>query len=442
MSEEGFLLLFRIVIPRIHIHIVSPHQRKHLLMNNKPDYGTLFESMPTLTLILSPDLHIIAATDTYLAATLTKREDLTGKYLFDTFPENPDDPSGKGMADLKASLNRVLQNKVTDIMGEIRYDIPIGDGTFETRYWTPSNTPVLDKDGKLMHIVNQVSDVTDLVRMREKGSEYEQLTQELKQRAENMEGEVFRKMQQLQAANEKMSIANEELRATKEELQVTNEELQATHEELRVQQEELTELNSELTMNNESLEKAGLALLLKAEELERSNGFKTDFLSNMSHELRTPLNSMLILSKLLATNTAKNLTPKQVEQASIIHKAGNDLLTLINDILDLSKIEAGKMEVVMEKNQLSGIAGNMEDMFSSIAAQKEIKFKVVTAANVPEHLLTDKFRLEQVLKNLLSNAFKFTDKGGAVTLSIDIAPPSVTFRQENLFAAGVERGTL
>ncbi|MBN9298840.1 MAG: response regulator [Filimonas sp.] len=400
-----------------------------------PNFKLLFESAPLLILVLSPELKLMAGTDAYFAATLTKREEVLGKLVYDVFPDNPDDPNPNGVANLKASFDRVLMNKVPDAMGHLKYDIPRNDGSFESRYWSTMNTPVLDNAGNILHIINQVVDITDYVVMKERGEKYEQMTKELKERTENMESEIYQRAQQLQAANQKLSVSNETLRNTQEELQSANEEMQAAHEELRVQQEELQELNNKLSSNNDSLEKASLALQLKAEELERSNSFKTDFLSNMSHELRTPLNSMLILSKLLANNAAKNLTEKQIEQANIIHRAGNDLLTLINDILDLTKIEAGKIEMVMEKTPVVEIIESLESIFNSVAVQKDISFTINFDSTGFPFIYTDKFRLEQVLKNLLSNAFKFTDKGGNVSLQIGTPPADKKYTNDLLLHA-------
>jgi two-component system chemotaxis sensor kinase CheA len=400
------------------------------MTGNTPDYKLLFESSPLLIMILTPELKILTATDAYLAATLTKREVITGMLVYDVFPDNPD--NSNGVSELRASFDRVLMNKVPDAMGHLKYDIPCEDGTFESRYWSTMNTPVLDNTGNILHIINQVVDITDYIVMKQKGEQYEKMTHELKERAENMESEIYQRAQQLQAANQKLSFSNEELRNTQEELQSANEEMQAAHEELHAQSEELQELNKRLAFNNESLEKASMALQLKAEELERSNSFKTDFLSNMSHELRTPLNSMLILSKLLSSNTAKNLTDKQIEQANIIYKAGNDLLTLINDILDLTKIEAGKIEMVMDKIPVTEVVKSLENIFTSVAAQKNIQFSVSIAEDAYSHVYTDKFRLEQVLKNLLANAFKFTEKEGSITFAVSKPTADTKFSNDIL----------
>jgi signal transduction histidine kinase/CheY-like chemotaxis protein/CHASE3 domain sensor protein len=222
---------------------------------------------------------------------------------------------------------------------------------------------------------------------------------------------------QVQEQKEEMESQQEELRQTNEELSRQAEELQASEEELKTQEEELRQINIELNDKNAAVENARQAIILKAKELEETSKFKSEFLANMSHELRTPLNSVLILAKLLADNKPENLTPKQIEYANIIHKSGADLLQLINDILDLSKIEAGKVELNIEEIGLKEIAMDMQQLFTVVSAEKNIQFETTFASDIPSSIKTDKQRVEQVLKNLLSNAFKFTPKNGHVHLS-------------------------
>ncbi|MBV9986387.1 MAG: response regulator [Chitinophagaceae bacterium] len=224
-------------------------------------------------------------------------------------------------------------------------------------------------------------------------------------------------LEQVQEQKEAMVSQQEELRQTNEELSRQTEELQASEEELKTQEEELRQINTELIEKNETVENARQALILKSRELEATSKYKSEFLANMSHELRTPLNSVLILAKLLADNKPANLNPKQIEYAKIIHKSGTDLLQLINDILDLSKIEAGKVELFVEEVSIDGIVNDLNQLFTIVAAEKEIRFETQLGENIPKVLHTDKQRVEQVLKNLLSNAFKFTPKDGSVTLS-------------------------
>lgn len=209
----------------------------------------------------------------------------------------------------------------------------------------------------------------------------------------------------------------EELQQTNDELSQQTEELQASEEELRAQENELKQINIELNERNRIIEEARKNLTLKAKELEESSQYKSEFLANMSHELRTPLNSILILAKLMSDNNEGNLTKKQVEYATIIGKLGKDLLTLINNILDLSKIEAGKIELEIEDVPLHEIKLDLEQLFKVVASEKKVNLVIEIAKNAPKTIRSDRQKLEQVLKNLMSNAFKFTPPGGIITVS-------------------------
>ncbi|MGW4801803.1 HAMP domain-containing protein, partial [Nonomuraea sp. NPDC004297] len=214
-----------------------------------------------------------------------------------------------------------------------------------------------------------------------------------------------------------------ELQARSEELQNQQEELQRSNAELEEKATLLARQNQDIETKNLEIEQARQELETRAHQLSLASTYKSEFLANMSHELRTPLNSLLILAQLLAQNHTRNLTAKQVEYAGIIHSAGSDLLQLINDILDLSKVEAGKMDINPEWVQLRGLLDYVEATFRPMTGQKGLAFRVTTAPGMPSELLTDDSRLRQVLRNLLSNAVKFTETG-SVELRIEPAPPS------------------
>ncbi|MFF8534919.1 HAMP domain-containing protein [Streptomyces sp. NPDC015532] len=202
-----------------------------------------------------------------------------------------------------------------------------------------------------------------------------------------------------------------ELQARSEELQVQQDELQRSNAELEDKASLLATQNRDIEAKNLQIEQARQELEARAQQLSLASKYKSEFLANMSHELRTPLNSLLILAQLLAQNPSRNLTPKQVEYAGIIHSAGSDLLQLINDILDLSKVEAGKMDVTPERVPLRQLLEYVEATFRPMTSQKSLEFTVSTAPGAPVDLLTDDSRLRQVLRNLLSNAVKFTEQG-------------------------------
>jgi len=233
----------------------------------------------------------------------------------------------------------------------------------------------------------------------------------------------------------------EELEAQQEELRITNEELvhktnllESSEEELRVQQEELTQTNLELNKKAEELESRNLDLNQtqnlveqKIQEVELASKYKSEFMANMSHELRTPLNSILILAKLLQDNKKQNLNQEQVKYAKVIHDAGADLLELINELLDLAKIEAGHVDLNVEKISSSEFVKDIEELFKAIAKDKNIKFQTVIDNDVPEEFLSDEYRLQQVIKNFLSNAFKFTESNGTVQLKVSIQSNNLCF---------------
>ncbi len=232
-------------------------------------------------------------------------------------------------------------------------------------------------------------------------------------------------MEEIQTQSEELQSQQEELRATNEELEQQTMTLLESEQRLQQQQEELEETNTELEEKTNRLEKqnrlygeknnqleiARSELEEQARQLALSSKYKSEFLANMSHELRTPLNSMLILSNLLADNKDETLTDKQVEFAKTIHSSGKDLLGLINDILDLSKIESGKSNVKASRVFLNELAETIERSFRPVANEKHLGFSIVLHDDLPEFIYTDNAKLQQVLKNLLANAFKFTEQG-------------------------------
>ncbi len=203
----------------------------------------------------------------------------------------------------------------------------------------------------------------------------------------------------------------QESQSLTEELQVQSEELQLQQEELRTTNEQLEEQYAASEQKKQELEEVKEALEEKAQQLEVSSQYKSEFLANMSHELRTPLNSLLILAQILSENEAGHLTEKEKEYIRTIFTSGNDLLRLINDILDLAKVESGKLEVIQKEVELQDVQDYVLKQFSPIAGQKEIQFNIQLEPDLPKYIYTDKHRLQQILNNLLSNAFKFTETG-------------------------------
>ena len=225
-------------------------------------------------------------------------------------------------------------------------------------------------------------------------------------------------LEETQQLNEELEVQQEELRTANEELGEQSRVLEQSQAHLEEQKAALEQSNEQLAVQALSLDQKNMAIVqahaqleARAEELQRASRYKSEFLANMSHELRTPLNSSLILSKLLSDNSGGNLTPEQVTFAQTIYSAGNDLLTLINDILDISKVEAGKLELTPEAVPFEELLSSMKMLFGAQAQQKKLVFDVKLAPDAPPSFVSDRQRLEQILKNLLSNAIKFTDAG-------------------------------
>ncbi len=210
------------------------------------------------------------------------------------------------------------------------------------------------------------------------------------------------------------------------EMQDQSAELQRTNAELEDKAELLSEQNRKIEIKNLEIETARRGLEEKAQQLALASQYKSEFLANMSHELRTPLNSLLLLSRMLADNPDRNLNPKQIEFASTIHSAGSDLLALIDDILDLSKIEAGRVDVEAGPLTLDDVRRYVEQAFGPQAEEKGLELRVRIQGGGADEIVTDAQRLQQILRNLLSNAVKFTDTG-SVTLAIEPAPPGMVF---------------
>jgi signal transduction histidine kinase/DNA-binding response OmpR family regulator len=342
-----------------------------------PDFQLLFQSAPGLYLVLTSQLNIVAVSDAYLRATMTKREQILGRGIFEVFPDNPDDPSATGMGNLRTSLERVLQDKTPNTMAVQKYDIrkPESEGGgFEERYWSPVNSPVLGSAKEVAYIIHRVEDVTEFVRLKQQGIEQEKLKKELQTHAGQMEAEVYLRASEVQEANRLLAAANQELLRAKD-------------------------------------------------EAERGSKFKDQFLSTMSHELRTPLNAVLGFSDLLADPRYGPLNEKQRRYIDHIHTGGKHLLSLISDILDLSKIEAGRMELAMESITVDAAFSEVLSVMQPLADKKSHVLSTSVEAGLA--VRADATRFKQVLMNLLGNAIKFTPQGGRIELAAHLDGGSI-----------------
>ncbi|MEH2063730.1 MAG: response regulator [Nostoc sp.] len=236
-------------------------------------------------------------------------------------------------------------------------------------------------------------------------------TQQLLEESVALTEELQSQQEELQQSNQRLEEQAQELEESQFLVKQSNEELQQLNEELEEKAELLEAQNQEVARKNQEVELARQSLEEKAEQLELSSKYKSEFLANMSHELRTPLNSLLILARLLADNSLSNLTDKQVEYSRTIYSAGTDLLELINDILDLAKIESGTMSLDIEQIAFADLETSLEQTFRQVAHNKEVSFTIELDEKLPPTIYNDSKRLQQVLKNLLTNAFKFTEQG-------------------------------
>ncbi|MCU9947279.1 response regulator [Pseudomonas sp. PDM13] len=255
---------------------------------------------------------------------------------------------------------------------------------------------------------------------------YRQRLQVVLEETQQLNEELQVQQEELKTANEELEEQSRVLRESQAHLETQQAELEQTNERLGEQAQEMAAQRDDLDDKNSALNKAQVELEARAEELQRASRYKSEFLANMSHELRTPLNSSLILAKLLADNQAGNLNDEQIKFAESIYSAGNDLLNLINDILDISKVEAGKLDVRAENTNVQRLVEGLRGVFQPLADEKRLAFHLDIDADAPEVLYTDRQRVEQILKNLLSNALKFTDKG-EVGLRVSRARGGIAF---------------
>jgi signal transduction histidine kinase/CheY-like chemotaxis protein/CHASE3 domain sensor protein len=275
--------------------------------------------------------------------------------------------------------------------------------------------PLTDRDIELLELIaGNIGTSIEAARYRQRLQDVLAETQQLNE-------ELQVQQEELKTANEELEEQSRVLKESQAHLETQQVELEQTNEQLAEQAEALAEQRDAMDLKNTELNQAQVQLEERAEELQRSSKYKSEFLANMSHELRTPLNSSLILAKLLAENPEENLSAEQVKFAESIYSAGNDLLNLINDILDISKVEAGKLEIRPENTSVTRLVEALRGMFQPLATDKQLDFRFEVQDGAPQMLFTDRQRLEQVLKNLLSNAVKFTESG-SVSLSVAKAP--------------------
>ena len=275
--------------------------------------------------------------------------------------------------------------------------------------------PLEERDVELLELI--ASNIGTSI----EAARYRQRLQEVLAETQQLNEELQVQQEELKTANEELEEQSRILKESQAHLETQQVELEQTNEQLAEQAQILSDQRDAMDQKNTELNQAQTQLEERAEELQRSSKYKSEFLANMSHELRTPLNSSLILAKLLAENPQDNLSAEQVKFAESIYSAGNDLLNLINDILDISKVEAGKLDMRPENTSVSRLVEGLRGMFEPMAKDKNLQFNIELQPGAPMMIFTDRQRLEQVVKNLLSNAVKFTEKG-SVSLTVASQP--------------------
>lgn len=335
------------------------------LMPKATDFQALFQAVPDSYLVLTPDLKIVAVSDPYLRTTMTNRQQILGRGIFDVFPDNPKDPSAMGVRNLRSSLERVLREKVPDAMAVQKYDVrrpeSEGDG-FEERFWSLVNSPVLGPGNEVAYIIHRVEDVTEVVRLKEQEVEQNNLTQAFRTQAQELETEAFLHAMEVQDANRRLEASNREL----------------TH------------------------------LYQKSKELDQ---VKTQFFARISHELRTPL--ALILGPAEKLLASPRLDPGDRYSLNVVTRNARTLMRHVNNLLDVAKLQAGKMGVTYSQEDLAHLLRIKAGYFEALASERKMSFSLDVPASLPIQVDAEKIR--RILLNLLSNAFKFAPDGGRVS---------------------------
>jgi signal transduction histidine kinase len=357
------------------------------------EWRTLFESAPGLYLVLSPDFTIVGASDAYLLATMTKRDAIVGRNIFDVFPDNPDDPHATGAANLRSSLERVLQRRSADAMAVQKYDVRRPEGGFEERYWSPVNSPVLGADGQVSHIIHRVEDVTDFMHLKRRGTEHERMAEELRSKASRMELEIFQRAQDLQAANR-------ELRALQADLE----------HRVQARTAELERANAQLTEEMAERQRAEQALRASEDQLRQSQKMEAvgTLAGGVAHDFNNLLTAIMGYAQLLSLRHRSD--PQARHDSEEILRAAERAAMLTRQLLAFSR-----REVVQPKRlDLNAIIRDMGKLLRRLLGERV--HLVVAPAESLWTVRADPGHMEQVVMNLAVNARDAMPDGGKLTI--------------------------
>ena len=348
------------------------------------DFQLLFESVPGLFLVLLPDFTIIAVSDAYLQATLTRREQIVGRHLFQVFPDNPEDPSADGVANLRSSLERVLATQAPHAMAMQKYDVPCPGGNgFETRYWSPSNFPVFGKDGAIRYIMHRAEDITSYVQLKKERQELGRLSDQLQEQCGAQELEVPALSGDIVAGVRHLHALN---RALKLEILARNQ---------------LEDANRELTR----------ALQRNIEKLEASNKELESFSYSVSHDLRAPLRAVDGFARMLEEDAADQLDEEGLRKLQVIRNNTRNMGRLIDELLEFSRL--GRKELNYGHLNMTAMArACFDDAASAVTPPVSLQLDDLPAAE------GDSTLIKQVWFNLLANALKFSAKREQILIQV------------------------